>query len=80
MPRLFVCSNATGNLKVEEIMDFNQSDLIDDDVMLLDTWNYIFVWIGDHSNPEEKKLAEEAALVCFFNLPNSFIVPLEKKW
>ena len=34
-PRLFQLSNATGALDVDEIFDFSQEDLIDEDVMLL---------------------------------------------
>ncbi|XP_055329268.1 villin-1-like [Paramacrobiotus metropolitanus] len=60
-PRLFHCSNASGRFSVEEIVDFNQDDLIADDVMLLDTGDAIFMWIGDGANAEEKKKAEEIA-------------------
>jgi len=34
-PRLFQCSNANGLFTIEEIPHFDQSDLIQDDVMLL---------------------------------------------
>jgi hypothetical protein len=61
-PRLFQCSNNRGYFYVEEIFDFDQEDLIEEDVMLLDNYTEVFVWIGKDANVEEKKGALEAAL------------------
>uniref|UniRef100_A0A8C3A2K1 Scinderin like b n=1 Tax=Cyclopterus lumpus TaxID=8103 RepID=A0A8C3A2K1_CYCLU len=61
-PRLFGCSNKTGRLTVEEVPgDFTQSDLATDDVMLLDTWDQIFLWVGNEANAEEKTGAPKIA-------------------
>jgi hypothetical protein len=42
--------------------DFAAQDLIEDDVMILDTYREVFVWIGNGANAEEKKKALETAL------------------
>ncbi|KAJ8319925.1 hypothetical protein KUTeg_001512 [Tegillarca granosa] len=60
--RLFQLSNASGRFTVEEIPDFIQSDLVADDVMILDCWNVVFVWIGEGANAAEKKEAERCAI------------------
>ncbi|XP_071822473.1 advillin-like isoform X2 [Apostichopus japonicus] len=59
--RLFHGSNAKGYFQVEELYDFSQEDLIEDDVMLLDTYSEIFVWVGRNSNKEEKEQAMQTA-------------------
>ena len=59
--RLFQCTNKTGAFDVEEIYNFCQDDLIDDDVMLLDTYTAVYVWIGTESNDVEKKMAADVA-------------------
>ncbi|CAM9268509.1 unnamed protein product [Phaeothamnion confervicola] len=53
--RLFQISNATGVLNAEELDPFDQSDLCNDDVMLLDTFTQVFVWVGQESNELERR-------------------------
>ncbi|XP_059539394.1 advillin isoform X1 [Myotis daubentonii] len=56
-PRLFECSNKTGRFIVTEITEFTQDDLNPSDVMLLDTWDQVFLWIGAEANAIEKESA-----------------------
>jgi len=60
--RLFQCSNATGVFKAEEIMNFTQTDLIPEDVMMLDAHDTIFLWFGNNSNKEERDKAVKMAM------------------
>uniref|UniRef100_A0A3B5A530 Villin like n=1 Tax=Stegastes partitus TaxID=144197 RepID=A0A3B5A530_9TELE len=60
-PRLFECSNQTGRFRMTEVDDFDQIDLDEEDVMLLDTWEEIFLWIGHLANQSETKDALNSA-------------------
>ncbi|XP_038149535.1 villin-1 isoform X1 [Cyprinodon tularosa] len=60
-PRLFECSNQTGRFRLTEVYDFEQSDLDEEDVMLLDTWEEIFLWVGQFANETETKEAWNSA-------------------
>jgi len=68
--RLFQCSNAGNGFKVTEIPNFSQDDLVNDDVMLLDAYGEVFVWIGHDSNKQERELSLEAALNYVKNAPD----------
>ncbi|RLW11486.1 hypothetical protein DV515_00001292 [Chloebia gouldiae] len=60
-PRLFECSNQTGRFIMTEVVGFCQEDLDEDDVMLLDTWEEIFLWVGKASNAQERNEAVASA-------------------
>ena len=38
--------------------------MVEDDVFILDTYDNIFVWIGNDARPEEKTQAMDTAVVC----------------
>ena len=59
--RLFQASGAAGSFKVEEVHDFDQSDLADDDVFLMDIFTQLFVWVGALAPEEDRKQAFELA-------------------
>lgn len=59
-PRLFQISDATTGgegVTVEEIFAFDQEDLNEDDVMLLDTFRELYLWIGRSAREAERKNA-----------------------
>jgi gelsolin len=63
-PRLFCLNDAlTGGsgISAEEIPRFGQTDLASEDVMLLDTFAEVYVWIGAESSANEKKEAQGVA-------------------
>lgn len=60
-PRLFQCSDARGYFWAEEIFDFDQADLVEDDVMILDTWREILIWVGNGAKDNERREAMELA-------------------
>lgn len=68
--RLFHCSNASGSFKVEEVLNFHQIDLVPEDVMLLDAWTSIFIWVGYKSNKEERTSAIQLAFDYLRTDPN----------
>ncbi|XP_077214981.1 villin-4-like [Tasmannia lanceolata] len=45
-PHLFSCTFSEGNLKVTEIFNFTQDDLMTEDIFILDCHSDIFVWTG----------------------------------
>ncbi|VDM43969.1 unnamed protein product [Toxocara canis] len=59
--KLFQCSDESGKLCVEEIARFSQKDLDGDDVMILDNFDNVYVWIGAGANDNEKRHAEDTA-------------------
>ncbi|KAM4630317.1 scinderin [Polymixia lowei] len=61
-PRLFGCSNKSGRFIIEEVPgEFTQEDLAEDDVMLLDVWDQVFVWIGKDANEVERSESVKSA-------------------
>jgi len=62
--RLFRCSNEKGYFTVsEKCSDFCQDDLADDDVMILDNGDQVYLWIGKKTSDVEIKLAFKSAQV-----------------
>lgn len=64
MPRLFhVRMMPSGKFRAVEINNFEQSDLVEDDVMILDSGAEIYVWVGSGADEQEKEKASEMAKV-----------------
>ncbi|CAN6450893.1 unnamed protein product [Victoria cruziana] len=53
-PHLFSCHFSKGNLKVTEIFNFSQDDLMTEDIFILDCHSNIFVWVGQQVDPKSK--------------------------
>ncbi|XP_025829940.1 gelsolin, cytoplasmic [Agrilus planipennis] len=54
--RLFHVHVKKARAKIEEIHDFTQEDLDDDDVMILESPSEVFIWIGNNSTEEERRV------------------------
>ncbi|XP_024086228.1 gelsolin, cytoplasmic [Cimex lectularius] len=60
--RLFHCYiKENHKFKIEEISDYQQKDLYPDDVMILDSEEGIYIWIGNDADAEEKMNAYKLA-------------------
>lgn len=57
--RLFELSDSAGSFKVNEVAQFTQADLNNEDIYLLDTYTTVYLWIGTGSNPHEREKAGE---------------------
>lgn len=62
-PRLFECSNQSGQFRITEVCDFAQSDLDEEDVMLLDTWEEVRGQMG--TQQIDFKQFGESRRICF---------------
>ncbi|XP_071129219.1 protein flightless-1 homolog isoform X5 [Mytilus edulis] len=69
--RLFRCSNEKGYFTVsEKCADFCQDDLADDDGMILDNGEQVFLWVGKKTSDVEIKLTFKSAQVYIQHLRN----------
>ncbi|XP_038879573.1 villin-4-like isoform X1 [Benincasa hispida] len=69
-PHLFSCTFAKENLKVAEIYNFGQDDLMTEDIDILSCHSEIFVWVGQQLDPKTKvhalKIGEKFLEIDFF--------------
>ncbi|KAJ0701224.1 putative villin headpiece, villin/Gelsolin, ADF-H/Gelsolin-like domain superfamily [Helianthus annuus] len=56
-PHLFSCTLSKEDLKVSEIYNFNQDDLMTEDIYILDCHTDIFIWVGQGVNSKTKTQA-----------------------
>lgn len=40
-----------------------QEDLVEDDIMILDVWDSVYIWVGNGANQQERKEAARLAQV-----------------
>ncbi|KAK7872312.1 hypothetical protein R5R35_002764 [Gryllus longicercus] len=60
--RLFQLFFKGGSIRVEEIINYQQCDLLSEDIMVLDIHDTIYLWIGKDSNEDERKKAVSSAV------------------
>ncbi|KAG0601882.1 hypothetical protein M758_11G145100 [Ceratodon purpureus] len=60
-PRLYACNLSKGNLKMIEVHNFMQEDLLSEDIMILDCHNAIYEWVGQHASRDNKELSLDIA-------------------
>ncbi|KAL3841068.1 hypothetical protein ACJIZ3_025659 [Penstemon smallii] len=53
-PHLFSCTLSKGDLKVTEVYNFNQDDLMTEDIFILDCHSDIYVWVGQEVESKNK--------------------------
>ncbi|GER52596.1 villin [Striga asiatica] len=53
-PHLFSCTLSKGDLKVTEVYNYNQDDLMTEDIFILDCYSAIYVWIGQKVDSKNK--------------------------
>jgi len=65
--RLFRCSNDKGFFCVsEKCADFCQADLADDDIMILDSGNAVFMWVGSQTSETEVQIGLRTTIVSIY--------------
>lgn len=62
MPSFLKKNNMSIFFKINNL-NFVKDDLEDDDVMIVDTGEYVFLWLGSKSSEVEVKLAYKSAQV-----------------
>ncbi|XP_051148849.1 villin-4-like [Andrographis paniculata] len=53
-PHLFSCTLSQGDIKVMEIYNFDQDDLMTEDIYILDCHSDIYVWVGQQVDAKNK--------------------------
>lgn len=60
-PRLYHVSNQSGYTFMKEVVAYAQEDLLNDDVYILDSFDKVYIWVGNRSNKFEKAGAYKKA-------------------
>eukprot|EP00250_Pteridium_aquilinum_P019870 c24614_g1_i1 orf=232-3150(+) len=58
-PRLFSCALLKDQFKVIEVFNFTQEDLLSDEIMILDCYTSVFIWVGEATSTQNKLRAPE---------------------
>jgi hypothetical protein len=58
--RLYKCSTLSGDFTIQQVLNFTQADLNNDESFFLDTYHELYLWIGQNSSESEKNLTQKA--------------------
>lgn len=53
-PHLFSCTLLNEDVEVTEVYDFNQDDMMTEDIFILDCHSDIYVWVGQQVQSKKK--------------------------
>ncbi|KAL6532832.1 Caps the barbed end of actin filaments and is able to sever them in a calcium-dependent manner [Orobanche gracilis] len=79
-PHLFSCTLTNGDLKVTEVHNFNQDDLMTEDIFILDCQSDIYVWVGRNLESKTKmnalNIGEKFLKIDFIHEKLSLLTPI----
>ena len=58
--RLYKCSTLTGDFTIDQVLNFTQADLNNEESFFLDTFYELYLWVGQNSSESEKNLTQKA--------------------
>jgi Gelsolin repeat len=75
---LYLATLVQGQIKLDQILAFNQADLTPENIFLLDAGSIIYVWLGSLVDAEQKQATWIVALhlISIHAIPRNVTVPI----